>query len=139
MDLLARREYGRFELTRKLCQCGALVGLVDPVLDRLADEGLLSDARYLEAFVRKRAIGGYGPLRIREELARQGLSRSAIEQAFQESTFDWSERLRDVWQRKFAGQKPQDQRERGKQARFLAYRGFPADMISQLWRDSTAD
>ncbi|MNE45045.1 recombination regulator RecX [compost metagenome] len=45
---------------------------------------------------------------------------------------DWRERMRDVWQRKFAGQHPQDPRSRAQQTRFLAYRGFPMDMIGRL-------
>ncbi len=36
MDLLARREHGRAELSRKLRQRGASAELIDPTLDRLA-------------------------------------------------------------------------------------------------------
>src|SRR3990167_2544794 len=75
MDLLARREHGRVELTRKLRQRGAPVELIDAALERLVQEGLLSEARYLESFVGYRARAGYGPLRIREELIQRGLSR----------------------------------------------------------------
>lgn len=134
MDLLARREHGRVELARKLRQRGAPAELIEPALDRLADEGLLSEARYLESFVRMRANAGYGPLRIREELAQRGLSRADIEQALQESGFDWNEQLRDAWQRKFAGELPSDPRERAKQGRFLGYRGFSPEMIGRLLR-----
>lgn len=134
MDLLARREHGRVELARKLRQRGAPAELIEPALDRLADEGLLSEARYLESFVRMRANAGYGPLRIREELAQRGLPRADIEQALQESGFDWSEQLRDAWQRKFAGELPSDSRERAKQGRFLGYRGFSPEMIGRLLR-----
>src|SRR5476649_1755150 len=81
MDLLARREHGRVELTRKLRQRGALPELIEPALDRLTEEGLLSESRYLESFVSYRARSGYGPLRIREELGQRGLQRSDIEQA----------------------------------------------------------
>ena len=81
MDLLARREHGRVELTRKLRSRGAADELIEAALDRLAEEGLLSEARYLEAFVSYRARSGYGPLRIREELTQRGLARSDVEQA----------------------------------------------------------
>lgn len=132
MDLLARREHGRVELTRKLRQRGALDELIEPELDRLTEEGLLSEARYLESFIRYRSGSGYGPARIREELGQRGLARSDIEQALRESEVDWAERMRDVWQRKFAGQRPHDPRSRAQQTRFLAYRGFPMDMIGRL-------
>ena len=48
MDLLARREHGRVELTRKLRQRGADPEMIDAALDRLTEEGLLSESRYLE-------------------------------------------------------------------------------------------
>ena len=88
MDLLARREHGRVELTRKLRSRGAADELIDAALDRLAQEGLLSEARYLEAFVSYKARAGYGPLRIREELTQRGLSRGDVEQAFHSSEYD---------------------------------------------------
>ncbi|OCR23342.1 recombinase RecX [Pseudomonas syringae] len=132
MDLLARREHGRVELTRKLRQRGAPPELIDPALDRLTEEGLLSESRYLESFVSYRARSGYGPLRIREELNQRGLQRGDIEQALRECGFDWQEMLQQTWQRKFAGHLPIDPRERAKQGRFLSYRGYPLDMIGRL-------
>ncbi len=132
MDLLARREHGRVELTRKLRQRGAPDELIEPALDRLAEEGLLSEARYLESFIRYRSGAGYGPARIREELGQRGLARGDIDQALRESEVDWAAQLRDVWQRKFAGQRPHDPRSRAQQTRFLAYRGFSMEMIGRL-------
>lgn len=132
MDLLARREHGRIELSRKLRQRGAPAELIEPALDRLAEEGLLSEARYLESYVRMRANAGYGPLRIREELNQRGLPRGDVEQALRDSGFDWNEQLRAAWQRKFSGTLPSEPRERAKQGRFLSYRGYPLDMIGRL-------
>ena len=132
MDLLARREHGRIELARKLRLRGASADLIEPALDRLAEEGLLSEARYLESFVRMRANAGYGPLRIREELAQRGISREDTELALRDSGFDWHEQLVAVWERKFSGVLPQDPRERAKQGRFLSYRGYPLDMVGRL-------
>ncbi|PAU52730.1 recombination regulator RecX [Pseudomonas sp. PIC25] len=134
MDLLAQREHGPVELTRKLRRRGAPSELIDSVLDRLAEEGLLSEFRYLESFVASRARSGYGPVRIREELAQRGLPRDAIEQALRESGQDWYELLEDIWRRKFGGQLPSDARARGQQGRFLAYRGYPLDLINRLLR-----
>ncbi|MGJ7474226.1 recombination regulator RecX [Pseudomonas fulva] len=132
MDLLARREHGRVELTRKLLQRGALQTLIEHELDRLSEEGLLSEARYLESFIRYRSNSGYGPARIREELGQRGLARGDIDAAIRESHIDWGERLYEVWQRKYAGQRPEDPKARAQQMRFLAYRGFPMDMIGKL-------
>ncbi len=134
MDLLARREHGRVELTRKLRQRGAPPELIEPALDRLAQEGLLSESRYLESFVSSRARAGYGPLRIREELVQRGLSRADIEQALRDSGINWREQLEEAWRRKFAGQRPSEARERAQQGRFLSYRGYPLDLIGRLLR-----
>ena len=136
MDLRARREHGRVELTRKLRKRGAPQELIEAALQRLSEEGLLSEARYLESFVAYRARAGYGPQRIREELGQRGLERGDIDQALRESAIDWFESLRETWQRKFAGQLPMDARERAKQGRFLAYRGYSLDMIGRLLRGS---
>lgn len=134
MDLLARREHGRVELTRKLRKRGAPDELIEAALQRLAEEGLLSEARYLESFIAYRARSGYGPQRIREELGQRGLARSDIEQALRDSGIDWFEQLRETWQRKFAGQLPADVRERAQQGRFLTYRGYSLEMIGRLLR-----
>jgi regulatory protein len=133
MDLLAQREHGRVELARKLRRRGATSELIDSALDRLAEEGLLDESRYLESFIAARARAGYGPLRIREELAQRGLPREAIEQALGECGVDWAEQLNELWQRRF-GVRPQDPKERARQGRFLAYRGFSMEQISRLLR-----
>lgn len=137
MDLLARREHGRVELARKLRQRGAPPDLIEQALDRLCEQGLLSESRYLESFVRSRANAGYGPLRIREELAQRGLPRADIEQALRDSGFDWNEQLLELWQRKF-GQLPADARERAKQGRFLSYRGYSLELIGRLLRGGSS-
>ena len=133
MDLLARREHGRVELTRKLRQRGAPDEMIDTALDRLTEEGLLSESRYLESFVSYRARSGYGPSRIRDELGQRGLQRVDIELALRESGINWQAQLEDVWRRKFSGQLPADARERAKQGRFLAYRGYSMEMIGRLF------
>ena len=132
MDLLARREHGRVELTRKLRQRGACPDMIDIALDRLTEEGLLSESRYLESYISYRAGSGYGPLRIREELNQRGLSRGDVEEAIRESGFNWQEQLEDTWRRKFAGSLPEDAKERARQGRFLSYRGYSLEMIGRL-------
>ncbi len=133
MDLLARREHGRVELTRKLRQRGALPEMIDAALDRLTEEGLLSESRYLESFVSYRARSGHGPSRIREELSQRGLQRADIELAIRESGINWQEQLEDTWRRKFSGHLPIDARERAKQGCFLSYRGYSMEMISRMF------
>ena len=139
MDLLARREHGRVELARKLRLRGATPELIESALDRLEADGLLNESRYLECYVSSRARAGYGPLRIREELAQRGLPRDAIESALRETRIDWLAQLRDLWQRKFSGRLPSEPKERAQQGRFLSYRGYPLDMVGRLLRNADTD
>lgn len=131
MDLLARREHGRVELTRKLRQRGAAPDMIEAALDRLTEEGLLSEARYLESFIAHKARSGHGPMRIRDELTQRGLQRVDIERALRECGVDWAGQLLETWQKKFS-RLPIDPKERAQQTRFLSYRGYSLDMIGRL-------
>lgn len=138
MDLLARREHGRVELSRKLRQRGAAEALIESELSRLAEEGLLDESRYLESYIASRARSGHGPSRIREELGQRGLSRDVVQTAIDQAEIDWNEQLRDIWARKF-GVLPRDAKEQARQARFLAYRGYSHDQIGRLLRGRLDD
>lgn len=133
MDLLARREHGVQELARKLQQRGAGQELVTVELEKLQNEGLLSEQRYLESYIRSRGLSGRGPLRIREELSQRGLSRQDIDNALDEADIDWQVQLQELWQRKF-GEKPVDQKAYARQVRFLLYRGYPMDWVQRVLR-----
>lgn len=58
---LAMREHTRYELTQKLMKKGFAAATIDPVLDDLVDEKLLSDYRYaclfIEGRLRKKSEG----------------------------------------------------------------------------------
>ncbi|MNP16030.1 Regulatory protein RecX [compost metagenome] len=93
---------------------------------------MLNESRYLESFIASRARNGYGPLRIRQELAQRGLARNEIERALDTAEVDWFAQLRETWRRKFAGRAPTDPKERAQQGRFLAYRGYSQEAIGRL-------
>jgi hypothetical protein len=93
MDLLARREHGRVELTRKLRQRGAEAEMIETALDRLTEEGLLSEARYLESFVSYRARSGYGPCVFAKSWASV-VCNAPISNSPCVSGIDWQEQLR---------------------------------------------
>ena len=93
---------------------------VEALLDWLEAHAYLSDRRFVESRVRVRAVG-QGTRRIQGELARHGLKLDAQPlQALRDSEL---QRARLLWQRKF-GSLPSDERERARQMRFLAGRGF---------------
>ena len=131
MNLLARREHGHVELARKLRQRGADAEMIEVELQRLTEEGLLSEQRYLESYIRSRANEGRGPMRIREELTQRGLERSDVEQALQAAAIEWDDKMHDLWQRRFSGQVV-DLKDKAKLSRIFAQRGYAVDAIRRL-------
>ena len=68
LDALARRDHASSELRRKLRDKGYDGAVVDGLVERLVDERLLDDRRYLQNFVAYHAARGQGPIRVRAEL-----------------------------------------------------------------------
>jgi regulatory protein len=127
--LLARREHARTELGRKLCQRGFSEPLVGEVLDALETENLLSDRRFTESFVTQRMARGQGPLKIRHELRQRGVSDALAAQFMDADRESWCEQALAARHKRFGSEPPEDMRERSRQARFLAQRGFEQEHI----------
>ena len=101
---------------------------VDRLLDWLAANNYLSEARFVESRVNARSRK-QGTLRIKLELSRHGLTLEPEQAAsLRETEFA---RAQALWQRKFGGVAA-DARLRAKQARFLAARGFAADIVRRV-------
>ena len=126
---LARREHTAHELKQKLERSGIAKQLAVEVIGDLQSQGLVSDQRFAESFIRYRSGKGYGPQRIELELNEKGVERSLISLAIEHSECDWIQLARDVRIKKFGAGQPADYRERARQARFLQYRGFTGDQI----------
>ena len=124
MDLLARREHSYRELLRKLRQRGATTAAAEVELDRLVDDGLLSDERFCEAYVYSRSQRGYGPARLREELRQRGVAESLVEKTLAEAQWDWRALAQQVVSKRFPVGEACDAAERAKQLRFMQYRCF---------------
>ncbi|NNL57271.1 MAG: regulatory protein RecX [Pseudomonadales bacterium] len=136
MDLLARREHGTVELQRKLLKKFADYSLVDHELSRLVDEGLLSDARFVEAYIRYRAKAGFGPVKILVELRERGVRDELSKKNIYAGTFDWVACARQARDKKFGLERDYnhlDSQERARQMRFLAYRGFSSEQVAELF------
>ncbi|MFG6159123.1 regulatory protein RecX [Halomonas sp. 1390] len=132
IGLLARREYSRQELAERLAAKGHEAEAIAECLDALVEQGLQSDARFAEGFLRSRTLRGQGPLKIRLDLERRGLDREVIRQAFDEAAGrgegDWFALACEALARRFPG--PGDTpRERARRERFLAGRGFDFDQV----------
>ena len=129
MDLLAGREHGRAELLRKLEKAGFESQAAADAVDRLEEEGLQSDRRYVESFVQSRIRQGKGPVRIRAELGERGMSTGLVEAVLERADPDWHAMAREVRERKFGFDQPADFAEKARQMRVLQYRGFEPDQI----------
>ncbi len=130
--LLAAREHSQLELTRKLTQRGWLRDEVESVVEALASEGLQSDQRFAESFVRSRVQKAQGPVRIRAELSERGLGRSEIERALQSEAFDWLAIASRWYERRYGPDPVDDHKERSRRQQALARRGFTSDVIREL-------
>ena len=132
MNLLARREHSRLELVRKL---GARVedeDMLAEALDQLAEDNLQDDERFCEAFVRMRANGGYGPIRVRAELKERGINDELTSQYMAQHETDWVQQVRVVFEKKYGLNPDTDAKSRARQQRFLAQRGFSFEQIKSV-------
>ena len=124
MDLLARREHSYAELLRKLRQRGAAAEMAEVELDRLQEQGLLSDERFCEAYVYSRSQRGYGPVRLREELRQRGVAERLIDDVLRDDAWDWAALAQTAFTKRFPEGPASDLKERARQQRFMQYRGF---------------
>lgn len=89
--LLARREYGVVEITKKLSQKHP-PQLVQQVVAQLVEQNLLSDSRFAESLCNSRTGRGYGPLYIAQELSIKGIAKDLIEEFIDKNDPAWLER-----------------------------------------------
>jgi regulatory protein len=150
LQWLSQREHSRLELRRKLLRAARRGDAdaaaesteaidrgaeVDALLDWLVANRYLSEARFVESRVHARSAR-FGNRRIAQELAQHGAELDAgTAEQLKASELG---RARAVWQRKF-GTEPADAAARAKQMRFLAGRGFSAEVIRRVLRGAEAD
>jgi len=144
---IAQREHSRVELRRKLLahadkqqrQATDASGIaadralpveqeVDALLDWLVAKDLLSTARFVETRIQVRAAR-FGNLRIRHELAQHGVELDVVAAA--DLKRSEMARARAVWAKRFGSLAP-DAAGRAKQMRFLAARGFGAEVVRRV-------
>jgi regulatory protein len=130
LRLLSGREHSRTELERKLAEHEEEPGQLARVLDELQAKDFINEQRVVDSVIHRRC-GKLGAMRIRQELQSKGLDAEKVQLALAGLKASELERARDVWRRKFDAL-PADAAERGKQARFLAARGFDGDVVRRV-------
>lgn len=136
--LLAQREHSVRELCDKLAARGVDVATASLVVDDLRGRGLQSDARFAEAFVHSRTARGQGPARIRRELGERGIDDSVADEVLTRPAGYWLDLAVRVRAKKFGAERPADRDAWNRQARFLATRGFPSDLIYRVLEGAEA-
>lgn len=129
---LARREYSRLELERKLSAHDRSVApeILAELMDKLEHEGLLSTERAAEQIVRARR-SRFGSKRIIHALKEKGIDEACIQEALPNLKETEQDAAIAVWQKKF-GKAPDSKEEWGKQMRFMVNRGFSIDVIRRV-------
>ena len=136
MDSLAHREHSVAELRDKLLQRGAAADQTGSVLEQLAMEGLLSDARFSEAFVRMHKGRGHGPLRVLRELELRGIDAELAAASVDARGEHWCELASHWRQRRFGEALPRSAEQWQREARYLLQRGFSSEQIRVALRGS---
>ena len=137
LRLLSGREHSRAELERKLAAHEEEPGQLARVLDELQAKDFINEQRVVDSVVHRRS-GKLGALRIRQELQSKGLDHEKVQAALGQLKSTELARARDVWARKF-DRLPADAAGRGKQARFLAARGFDGEVVRRVLAGSEPD
>ncbi len=130
LRLLSGREHSRSELERKLAAHEEEPGQLRRVLDDLQAKGFIDHQRVADSVIHRRGAK-LGVMRIRQELQAKGLDAELVAQAVAGLKSTEVTRALEVWRRRFT-ELPADAAERGKQARFLAARGFDGEVIRRV-------
>lgn len=122
LRFLSMREHSRLELGRKLARHAQEGEDVNALLDFLEKNNWLSQERFSESLIHRRAAR-FGNSRIVAELQSHGVAGEALQELKQGLNDSETARACDIWERKF-GTVATDPAERNKQVRFLMQRGF---------------
>ncbi len=148
LRLLTERARSRAELDQKLVQKGYPRAVIDSVLARLAEVGLVDDAAFAEQWVHSRhTYSGRGRRALSMELQRKGIDQQTSTEALSQiSADDERERAADLVRKKLARTTADDIADRDDRERLmrrlvgmLARRGYPASMSFAVVKAELAD
>lgn len=134
---LSAREHSRQELARKLARYAQEGDDIEALLDTLEAANFMSEARFSESLVNRRAAR-FGNSRILSELKSHNIDPDSLTEIKAALAQDEVARAREVWARKF-GVAASDANGRAKQMRFLLQRGFSHRAIQAAMRAKEED
>ncbi len=130
LRLLTSREHSRPELERKLAEHAATPEELTAVLDLLEAKGFINHDRVVASVVYRRGAK-LGMQRIAHELQQKGLEPDLVRQTLADLKPTELARARAVWAKKFDAL-PTTPADKAKQCRFLASRGYAAEVIFKV-------
>ena len=137
LRFLSMREHSRLELGRKLSRHAEEGDDVEALLDFLEKNNWLSQERFSESLIHRRAAR-FGNSRIMAELQSHGVNGEALQELKAGLADSETERCCEVWNRKF-GTVAADPQQRNKQMRFLLQRGFSQRAVQKALKGAPED
>jgi len=140
---LAQREHSRAELERKLArrvpdtEAAPAQEQIARALDELAAAGLISETRAAASVLAGQGQR-YGVRRLRQTLQSKGLAPELVSETLHRARETELQRAQAIWRRRF-GAPATDPKERARQMRFMAGRGFEGDTIRRVVQRSGED
>lgn len=135
LNYLSYRERCEFEVNQWLYKKGCS-DLEEELVTRLKDKNYLSDGRYAKLFVRDRVkLKGWGPIRLRHELASKRIAKHIIEEEIDSirNDYDFDQLAVEQVTRKLKHLKAPTYKDKKRLWTFLQRRGFEsASIISAL-------
>ena len=132
LNYLARREYSRLELQRKLAPYSDNQDDITAVLDRLSERNLQSDERFSESFIHSKQ-NKYGTQRMIETLKQKGVALSSVSEFLPHQEQQLATAIA-ILHKKLGTPRPLTANEQQKAYRFLQYRGFTVEIIKMALR-----
>lgn len=130
LKYLTAREHSRLELARKLTPHAQEGDNVEEVLDWLEQSNYLSQERFSESLIHRRA-SRFGSARIIAELSQHGIDDGTVSHLKKELAQSEHERALHILQRKY-DQIPENAEMRAKYGRFLMQRGFSYSVANEV-------
>jgi len=130
IGFLSRREHSRAELARKLAPHAESAEEVEQLLDALERENWLSNARFADSLMHRRAAR-YGAARVMQEAKTHQLGGEQLRDLKERLADTELARARAVWQKRF-GVAPDTPEAKAKQIRFMMARGFSRSVIGKV-------
>ena len=130
--MLARRARSEAEIAAGLAAHGASRTTVGRVLGRLRSLGYIDDRKLAREWTDRWKERGFGVLRIQAELRKSGVDDTIVD-ALTTDAREERARAKELLSKRFAPEELRDRRGMARAARFLAGRGFEAEVIDSLF------